>query len=95
MPTIFVVEDQSHCEQIGEFGSLTAAWAELRRLSAIPWDTAPNICPCTSWRTCSRTYEIIEYETDSAPWDEISRFAGLEVSAAGVAWGPDATDHAA
>ena len=95
MPTIFVIEDQSHCEHIGQFDSLSAAWTELRRLSAIPRDTPPNVCPCTSWRTCSRDYEIIEYQTACAPWHEVRRLAGLEVSATGVVWGADAIDHGA
>lgn len=36
MPKCFVIEDESHAEQIGEYASLDDAWAELGRLAAIP-----------------------------------------------------------
>jgi hypothetical protein len=93
MPNIFVIEDQSHAEQLSEFTSLQDAWAELRRLSALPWDEQPNAAPCQSWRTCGRDYEILEYETFSTPWTLVRRFAGLAINANGVAWGPDAPHH--
>lgn len=90
MPRTFVVEDQSHAEPVGEFNTIAEAWAELNRLSLVPWDEPPNVAPCQSWRTCGREYEIIEYETSALPWIEMKRYAGLEISAKGVAWGPDA-----
>ncbi|PPT19412.1 hypothetical protein LMG19145_00345 [Xanthomonas arboricola pv. fragariae] len=93
MPKCFVIEDESHAEQIGEYASLDDAWAELERLAAIPWDKYPNVAPCTSWQTCGRTYEIIEYETSSRPWQEKRRVAGLDVSVNGVAWGSEAPRH--
>ena len=95
MPKIFVVEDQSHVEPMGEFATLPDAWAELQRLSAIPWDEHPNLAPCQSWRTCGRDYEIIEYETASLPWTQVKRYAGLEVSAKGIVWGPEASQYGA
>ncbi len=65
MSHIFVIENQSHAEQMGEFNSLRDAWAELGRLSVIDWDERPNVVPCPGWRTCDRDYEIIEYETSA------------------------------
>ncbi len=95
MPKCFVIEDESHTEQIGEYASLDDAWAELGRLAAIPWDQRPNVAPCTNWQTCGRTHEIIEYETSSTPWQELRRVAGLDVSVNGVAWGSEAPRYGA
>ncbi|WFC40552.1 hypothetical protein [Pseudoxanthomonas sp. SE1] len=95
MPKTFVIEDESHAEHVGEFSTLQLAWAELRRLSEVPWDAQPNAAPCQSWRTCGRDYQIIEYDTSSVPWALVERYAGLQVSAKGVAWGPDAPHHVA
>jgi hypothetical protein len=93
MPNIFVIEDQTHAEWMGQFASLEEAWSELGRLSLIQWNEKPNTAPCQSWRTCGRDYEILEYETSALPWTLVRRLAGLEVSANGVAWGPDAPHH--
>ena len=90
MSKIFVIEDQNHAEWIGEFDSIASAWAQLKKFSELPWDARPNRCPCQSWRTCGRDYEIQEYDNSSEPWDLINQFNGLEVSASGVTWGPDA-----
>ena len=69
MSTIcFLIEDESHAEHVSVHDSLADAARELRRLAEIPWDQEPNRCPCTSWRTCSREYEVIEYDTASNPW---------------------------
>ena len=95
MPKTFVIEDESHAEQIGEFLSLEAAWAELQRRALIPWNQRPNIAPCMSWQTCGRTYEIIEYETSVTPWHEVRRIAALDVNAGGVAWGKEAPQYGA
>lgn len=95
MPKIFVVEDQSHAEAIGEFPTLQEAWDELLRLSAIPWDATPNLAPCQSWEACGRDYEIIEYDIAGETWTLVQRYAGMEVSAAGVAWGVDAPSYGA
>ena len=95
MPKTFVIEDENHAEQIGEFSTLQSAWAELQRRSGVAWDARPNAAPCQSWRTCGRDYQIIEYDTSSLPWVLVKRYAGLEVSAKGVAWAPDATHHVA
>lgn len=90
MAECFVIEDQQHAEQIGEFSSLQEAWNTLQRLSIIPWDAQPNAAPCRDWRTCGRDYEILEYDTDATPWVVVRRHAGLKVGTAGIAWGPDA-----
>ena len=95
MPKIFVVEDQSHAEAIGKFSTLQGAWDELLRLSAVPWDAAPNMAPCQSWKTCGRDYEIIEYDITGETWTLVQRYAGLEVGAEGVAWGMDALNYGA
>jgi len=83
---MFVIEDERHAEQIGKFHRLEDAIAELRQRMNMPWDQKPNVAPCTSWATCGRTYEIIEYDTSRTPWLELSRRPMLDVSAGGVHW---------
>jgi hypothetical protein len=84
----FVIEDERHAEPQGEFKSFGEAVAELRRRATIPWNEAPNQAPCTSWETCGRSYEIIEYDCASRPWKELNRVSALEVSAEGVKLNP-------
>lgn len=88
------IEDDLHAELIAEHDTLASAIAELERLALVPWDEAPNLAPCQSWRTCGRKYEIVEYETSTAPWQKLRRLAALEVDAKGPVWargfsGPD------
>lgn len=64
---MFVIEDEWHAEWVGEYVSREEAHAELRRLAKLPWDEAPNACPCMSWRTCGRRYHIIEFDTSADP----------------------------
>jgi hypothetical protein len=85
---MFVIEDQSHAELIGRFTSRAEAMAELRRLAETPWDAAPNLAPCGSWRTCGREYELIEYDVAETSWREVSRVAALDISASGIRWKP-------
>jgi hypothetical protein len=58
----------------------------LRRLAGLPWNEAPNLCPCMSWRTCGRRYHLVEYDTSSTPWRVIGNEALLEVSAKEILW---------
>lgn len=83
---MFVIEDEMHAEPVGNFGRRSEALAELRRLAQLKWDEAPNLCPCTSWRTCGRRYHIIEYDISSEPWSRTGDEAMLEVSARGTTW---------
>ena len=85
---MFVIEDQRHAETVGQFSTHEEAVAELRRLSEVAWDEAPNTAPCGGWRTCGRDYEIIQYDVTRTPWRELSRAEALEVSAAGIRWLP-------
>jgi len=83
----FLIEDERHAEpQEGEFSSLAEALAELRRRASMPWDQPPNVAPCTNWRNCGRSYEIIEYDDSTQPPTEVRRFLALEVSATGAKW---------
>lgn len=90
---MFVIEDEAHDEPLRRFDRRDDALAELRRLSTLPWDQAPNRAPCTRWRTCGRRYELVEYDTGSRPWRELRRQPMLEVTQAAVTW-LDATDAA-
>lgn len=44
----FVIEDDFHAEQSGEFATEHEALAELRRRAELPWDKEPNQAPCTN-----------------------------------------------
>ena len=84
---MFIIEDELHAEhQDGTFGSFEEALAELKRRANLPWDQAPNVAPCTSWRTCGRNYEIIEFDDSTSPWKQLSRVPALEISAKGAKW---------
>jgi hypothetical protein len=83
--SIFVIEDVLHAEWCGEFPSYEEAMQELKKRSKLPWDAEPNRCPCTSWKTCKRSYEIIEFDdSNRMPWVEISRRWVLSISSEGV-----------
>src|ERR1051325_10985432 len=82
---MFRIEDELHDESCGEFETMEAALAELRRLAAIPWNREPNRCPCVNWRNCGRHYEISEYDA-SDPVPELRRIRALEVSESGAKW---------
>jgi len=83
---MFVIDDELHAEPVGRFRSKAEAIVELQRLAKLRWDEAPNLCPCTSWRTCSRRYRLIEYDTSRTPWKQLSNTPFLEVSAARTTW---------
>ena len=83
---MFVIEDELHSETQGEFSDREAALAELERRAEIPWDQAPNVAPCTSWRTCGRNYESVQYDDKQSPWKELERISVLEISAEGIKW---------
>ena len=81
----FIIHDQAHAEWQGDYDSLE----ELKRRATIPWNESPNVCPCTSWRTCGRDYEIIEFDISVEPWIELRRLEILKVLAKGVIWSDD------
>jgi len=83
---MFVIEDNIHAEQDGQFASLAEAVAELGRRAAIPWDKPPNLAPCTSWRTCGREYFVLEFDSSQTPWKLLQRVPVLNVSADRVEW---------
>jgi hypothetical protein len=85
--TVFVIEDDLHAAPLADvYKSIAEAFAALQRLALIPWNEKPNLAPCQSWRTCGRLYEIVEYDTCSQPWEEVSRLPCLEIDANGVRW---------
>ena len=84
---MFIIEDERHAElQEGEFVTFEEALAELQHRAQLPWNEHPNVAPCRSWRTCGRSYEIIEYDDSTVPWIELSRVAVLGVSSEGARW---------
>jgi len=84
---MFIIEDLIHAEpQEGEFDTFESALKELQRRASIPWNQAPNRCPCTSWETCGRKYQVIEYDSSSLPWTELGRIQILDISAQGIEW---------
>lgn len=83
---MFVIEDEMHAEHHGQFVSFEEAMTELRRRAQIPWDQAPNVAPCTSWKTCGREYVVIEFDDSHIPWKARRRVPVFEMSASGVKW---------
>ncbi len=84
---VYIIEDERHAEpQPGEYRTLAEAVAELRRRASISWDKPPNAPPCTGWERCGRRYEVVECDTSTTPWRELSRVPYLAMSAAGVRW---------
>ena len=76
---MFRLEDELHAEPQGEFETFEDALAELRRRAVIPWNCAPNVAPCASWKACGRHYEVVEYDARKTPWLEVQRVPVLEV----------------
>ena len=81
---MFLIEDEWHAEEHARFDTREQAIDELRRLATIPWNEAPNRAPSTSWMTCGRRYDLIEYDATTSPWTQLSRAFILEISAEGV-----------
>lgn len=86
MPVLFVIEDEVHAEKSSEHLTLHEAMGRLKELAVIPWYQEPNKAPCTSWRTCGRHYELVEYETAAHPWEELFRTPALKINAEGSFW---------
>lgn len=84
--TKICVEDEAHAELCGEYPSIEIAMTDLKRWALIPWDQTPNRAPCSSWQTCGRKYEVVEYDDSQVPWKELHRTPVLNISAAGVEW---------
>jgi len=80
MAKVFIIEDEAHGEFQWKYDTFEDAITELRKRMNIPWNQKPNICPCISRKTCSRNYEIIEYETNDKPRKEIKRTSILKIS---------------
>jgi len=91
MPTghRFEIYDERHAEPMSDHGSFEAALAELARLARIPWNEEPNQAPCMSWKTCGRSYELIEYDPSTKPATTVRHIAALDVSAQGAELDPE------
>jgi len=86
MNTCYVIEDEIHAEQMSRHATINDAISELQRLALIPWDEKPNVAPCTNWKDCGRSYEIVEYDATNEPWREVRRISALEISDRGITW---------
>jgi hypothetical protein len=84
---VWIIYDELHAEEIGQFSTRDEALAELQRLAELTWDESPNQAPCTSWKTCGRHYELVEYDVSSTGnWKERHRVPALNVSQDETAW---------
>jgi hypothetical protein len=85
---LFRIRDERHDDwRPGEFATRSEAVAELQRLAAIPWDEAPNLCPCTGWRHCARHYELVEIDPAVGRGMSDMHFEPyLTIGAEGVEW---------
>ncbi len=82
----YLIVDELHSEEESAHGSFEAAVQRLKELATIHWDEEPNRAPCTSWETCGRQYEIVEYEGEADSRSYLRTIPALEVSAKGVVW---------
>lgn len=82
----FVITDQIHDEDFGTFDSFDEAVLELKKIADIPWNKEPNLSLCESQETCGREYEIVEYNTESEPWQHIKTTPALSVFAELTKW---------
>lgn len=83
---MFVIEADLHGEFFGEYITFDEAMTQLRAWALVPWDEHPNLAPCTSWQTCGRSYEIVEYDRTATPWRRIRAIPVLQVDAQGAKW---------
>lgn len=84
---MFIIEDEIHAEQQeGKFETFEQALTILKSRAEIPYDQKPNRCPYTNWKNCERQYQIIEYNDNNIPWNELDRQDILTVSAKGIMW---------
>ena len=79
----FVLEDDIHAEYIAEFDTFDSALKKAEELAALPWDDEQNKCPCSSWKTCERQYDIVEFQVIGDNWGEINRTEVFKISSAG------------
>ena len=90
---MFIIEDERHAEWLGEYSTRSEAVSELQRLASIPWDQTPNQAPCVNWATCGRTYELVQFDDTTTPWQELGREPALNVSKEQVEWLLEGTAH--
>jgi hypothetical protein len=84
---MYFIEDSRHAEMDrAQYSTFSEALAEIKRRASIPWNQPPNIAPCTSWNTCGRLYEIVEYDVSTTPWKEMSRVPIVDITAEGIEW---------
>ena len=86
MPKKFIIEDEMHAELLGEFTDFNNAILEITKRIHVPWNEEPNVCPCVSWKTCGRNYQIVEYDAIQNSWKEVKRTTVLEISSKGTKW---------
>lgn len=80
----YIIQDTIHCEYIWEYDNLTSALEILKNLSKLWWDKDKNKASCSSWETCGREYEFIEYEISWDKWEELNREAIFDISNSGI-----------
>ena len=57
---MFIVDDDIHCELIGEFRTFEDAKSFLEKTAELSWDDRPNRAPCVDWKRCGRKYVIYD-----------------------------------
>lgn len=83
---MFVIADDEHAEELGSYAFRAESMTELQRLAQLSWDKDSNRAPCQSWRTCRRSYVLIEYDASTSPWRQIDYAAIFEMGSRGVVW---------
>lgn len=85
---MFTLEDTIHCT-LEKYDTFELALEAVQRRAQIPWHEEPNQAPCTSWRTCGRSYIIGEFDETTNPWTTLKITPILEIDAKGVRWEPE------
>ena len=85
--SMFVIEDENHSEQLGEYVTFEEALIRLQEWSKVAWDAPPKRAPCTSWKTCGRSYWIVEYKDEPGSTEPPPSHFIFEISATGIQWG--------
>lgn len=83
---MFVIEDSMHSEIIGEYNDLQEVKDKFKELLNTPWGEGLNRAPCMGGDTCSRDYDVTEYDNSKLPRSEINQIAALSISANGIHW---------
>ena len=86
----FIVDDQRHCQRMGQFDSYEAARLAIIGFVSNPWNEKPNRAPCSNWKKCGRHYDIIETSESGA---YLTSTPVCKIDCEGVIWLDEPSDE--